>query len=86
MVPWPRDVIWAPRIASRFHRDRPSRYPVLPELAEILSAHRARLEAAAVENPDLTRTGYIPSHGPPIRQRPRDSHSAEDNLAQRVWA
>ena len=32
---------------------------MLPELAEILSAHRARLEAAAVENPDLTKKGYM---------------------------
>jgi len=37
----------------------PKEYPVLPELAEILSAHRARLEAAAVENPDLTKKGYM---------------------------
>ena len=29
------------------------------KLAEVLSAHRARLEAAAVENPDLTKKGYM---------------------------
>ena len=32
---------------------------MLPELAEILSAHRARLDAAAVEHPDLTKKGYM---------------------------
>jgi len=37
----------------------PKEYPVLPELAEILKMHRERLEAAAKENPDLTKKGYM---------------------------